>query len=290
MLCCVVLCRRRCYQNAMCVTRTLCVVCVRRSSLLCHFVAAAGPVRLGGLVRLPWLRHVGGAAFAPCPPLRPPRRRTLGRTGCTAHCVTLWAGAAVVLLLVLPWRCYWALEPTPAPVPIEGLWGCCTREQFSGSSSRAVAGSNCGGAAALSLRLFAAYPCPVTNQGAIGVMLDPGALLVVGGPGPGARPPMGVCRPASLPLPSLALRMFLGGGGPWCSLPFWGGCCTACCPPIVVGDVVHGPAVPCCAVLCRAALCPTVPRCVGGRRTILYPARRWWYPRKRGSWPGLNAS
>ena len=46
--------------RAVCVARALCVVCARRSSLLCHFVAAAGPVRLGGLVRLPWLRCVGG--------------------------------------------------------------------------------------------------------------------------------------------------------------------------------------------------------------------------------------
>ena len=153
--------------RAVCVARALCVVCVRWSSLLCHFVAAAGPVRLGGLVRLPWLRRVGGAAFAPCPPLRPPRRRTLGRTGCAAHCAALRAGAAAVLLLVLPWRCYWALEPTPAPVPIEGLWGCCTLEQFSSSSSRAVAGSNCG-AATLSLRLSAACPAPLPIKGLLG--------------------------------------------------------------------------------------------------------------------------
>ena len=103
------------------VAHTLCVVCVRWSSLLCHFVAAAGPMRLGGLVRLPWLRRVGGAAFAPCPPLQPPRRRTLGRTGYAAHGAALRATAAVVLLLVLLWRCYCPLPPTLAPVPIEGL-------------------------------------------------------------------------------------------------------------------------------------------------------------------------
>ena len=86
--------------RAVCVACALCVVCVRWSSMLFHFVAAAGPVRLGGLVRLPW-RRVGGATFAPCPALRPPRRRTLDRTGCAAHCAALQAGAAAVLLLVL---------------------------------------------------------------------------------------------------------------------------------------------------------------------------------------------
>ena len=87
--------------RAVCVARALCVVCVRWSSLLCHFVVAAGPVRLEGLVGLPRLRRVGGAAFAPCPPVRPPRYRTLGQTGCAAHCAALRAGAAAELLLGL---------------------------------------------------------------------------------------------------------------------------------------------------------------------------------------------
>ena len=97
--------------RAVCVSRTLCVVFVRWSSLLCHFVAAAGPVRLGGggggLVRLPGLRRVGGAAFALCPPpsasapshfgldgLRCPLRCAPGRC-----CSSAVAGAGVALLL-----------------------------------------------------------------------------------------------------------------------------------------------------------------------------------------------
>ena len=39
--------------RAACVAHTLCVVCVRWSSLLCHFVAAVGPVRLGGSYACP---------------------------------------------------------------------------------------------------------------------------------------------------------------------------------------------------------------------------------------------
>ena len=97
--------------------------------------------------------------------------------------------------------------------------------------------------------------------------------------------------------------MYLGGAGSRALSPFWG-CCTASLPVIVVGGVVHGPCyamlcyivpclavlcgdvlrcvVLCCAVLCRVVLCPTVPQCVGGRRTITYPARRWWYTRESG--------
>ena len=87
--------------------RARCVLCVSAGPR-CFAILwrLAGPVRLGGLMRLPWLRRVGGAAFTLCPPLRPPRRRTLGRTGCAAHCPALRAGAAAVLVLVLPWRYY----------------------------------------------------------------------------------------------------------------------------------------------------------------------------------------
>ena len=89
-----------------------------------------------------------------------------------------------------PWRCYCPLQPTPAPLPIEGLQGCCTLEQFSSSNSRAMGVSNCGAAALLSLQLSAGCPCPLTNQGAILVTPSLSTLLVVGGPGPGARPSM----------------------------------------------------------------------------------------------------
>ena len=77
-----------------------------------------------------------------------------------------------------------------------------------------MASSNCGAATALTIRLSAACPCPVTNQGAIGVTHDPGALLVVKGPGLGARPPMGVCRPALLPPALLSVADVLGVAGP----------------------------------------------------------------------------
>ena len=168
-------------------------------------MAAAGLVRLGGLVRLPYLRRVGGAAFAPCTPFG-------------LHAVTLWAGRAalptalrsgpvLLLLLVLLWRCYWALDLPPPRYQSRGYGG-------AAPWSSAVAGSNCG-AAALSLWLSAVCPCLVTNQGAFWVMPGLGALLVVRGPGPAARPPMGVCRPASVPPPpppSVALQMFFGGG------------------------------------------------------------------------------
>ena len=204
--------------------RARCVLCVsagpRCSAILWRLRVLCG---WGGSCACPGCSALVALPSRRAPPLRPPRRRTLGRTVCAAHCAALQAGAAAVLLLVLLWRCYWALEPTPAPVPIEGLWGCCTLEQFS-SSSRAVAGNNRGAAAALSLRLSAACPCPVTNQGAIGVTPDPGVFLVVGGPGPGARPPMGVCRPASLPPALLGVADVLRGGGPWRSLPFWVWC------------------------------------------------------------------
>ena len=45
--------------RAMCVVCTRCVVCVRWSSLLCPFVVAAGPVRLGG-ARVPALAAAHG--------------------------------------------------------------------------------------------------------------------------------------------------------------------------------------------------------------------------------------
>ena len=97
---------------------------------------------------LPWLRR---AAFVRCPTLRPPCCRSLGQTGCAAHCAAVRAGVALVLFLVPLWHCYWALEPTPAPAPFEALWGYSILEQFY-SSSRSVVGSNFGGGAALSLR------------------------------------------------------------------------------------------------------------------------------------------
>ena len=228
-------------------------------------------------------------------------------------CSSAIAGAAVALLL--PTAAY------PRPGTNRALWGCCTLEQFS-SGSRAVAGSNCGATAALSLQLSAACPCPVSNQVAIGVTPGLSALLVVRGLGPGARPPMGgllSCLAAPRP-PWLADA--LGGAGPWHSLPFWGGGVAAlpCCLRSLLGALSTGRAmlcyavpclavlcsdvlrcvvlccsvlccavlcraVPCRAVLCRAVLCCVPPCCGvggGGRRTILYPARRWWYTRKRG--------
>ena len=239
--------------------RTLCVLCV-----------SAGPRCSASLWRLRVLCGWGrGSCTCPCygvlvvlpsccapPPslLWPLHCRTLGRTGCAAQCAALRAGAAAVLLLVLLWRCYCPLRPTPAPVPIEGLWGWCTLEQFS-SSSRAEAGSNCAATAVLSLPLPAACPCPVTNQEAIGVTPGLGDLLVVGGPGPGARPPMGgllSCLAAPRP--------------PWCCGCSWGGWAlalspslggrdTASLPPIGIGRVVHGP---CCAVLRCAVPCRAV--------------------------------
>ena len=69
--------------SAVCVARALCVVCVCWSSLLCHCVVAAGPVRLVGLVRLPWL-----GPFVALPSLRAP---PFG-----LRAVTLWAGRAAL--------------------------------------------------------------------------------------------------------------------------------------------------------------------------------------------------
>ena len=166
--------------------------------------------------------------------------------------------------------------------------GCCTLEHFS-SSSRAVAGSNCSTAAALSLRLSAACPCPVTNQGAIGVTLDPGALLVVGGPGRGAHRLMGVCRQASLPPPRPPWRCGCscwGGGGGLALSPLLGGSvhCLAtpdrrwgCCPRTML----------CCAVLCCVPPCRSVGGKGGPSCTLLADGGILI---RGGSWPGLHAS
>ena len=174
-----------------------------------------------------------------------------------------------------------------------------------------MAGSNCGATAALSVQLSAACPYPVTNQGAIGVTLGLGALLVVGGPGRGARPPMGGL-PSCLTAPRPPWRCRCSWGGRALVLsPLLRGslhclaapdCRWGCCPRAVLCCATLCCALPCCAVmccvhcvtlccvvlchavLCRAVLCRVVSHRAavwgGGRRIILYPARRWWYTRK----------
>ena len=120
------------------------------------------------------------------------------------------------------------------------------------------------------------------------------ALLVVGGPGPSARPPMGGGVLPRCPPPSLVLRMFLGGGGRALVLsPFlmgslhflaapdhrWGRCPQAvlCCATqrraLPCCAVMYCTAlycvVLCCAVLCCAALCCVVTCCVVSHRAVV---------------------
>ena len=80
----------------------VCIMCGRWSLLLCLFVGAAGSVQRGGHVRPPWLRRVGGAAFAPPPPPRP-------------RAIALWAG-----LPLPPDRSVWG-PVLPIPLPPELL-------------------------------------------------------------------------------------------------------------------------------------------------------------------------
>ena len=103
------------YMGGLSVLRARCVLCVsagpRCSAILwwlrvlCGWGGSCACPGCGALVVLPSRR---------APPFRPPCQRTLGRTGCAAHCAALRACAAAVLLLVLLWRAatrHWSLPP-----------------------------------------------------------------------------------------------------------------------------------------------------------------------------------
>ena len=156
----------------------------------------------------------------------------------------LRAGAAAVLLLVLLRRCYWHRRLTSPRYQSRGYGGATPWSSSAAAGKPWLVATVAPPPRSLCGSLQPALP---RYQGAIGVMLDPGALLVVGGPGLGARPPMGGL-PSCLAAPH----------PPWHCGCSWGGRALVLSPllrrsvhclaaPTVVGGVVHGP---CCPVLC----------------------------------------